>query len=246
MELEWAASSRDFEPRISSERSRTLRRAASEAVHGARRAVVAKPAAARAPAPVSSAPQDARAGVDDDDDRRRGYATSSARSLAQRAAAIAVGTLLALRRRRALAACPGRAAPARSQHLPFSMLLPGVRAGEDPCFRASLCTSICTSQISRPRCHWNGYSWRHRTDAWGGRNPETWSEVDVALLGDSMIYGHGVEEEQTTAHFLRERLGVKVSNLGSHGRLVPAVPGAPAKLRAAFAPSGRVRLRVRG
>jgi hypothetical protein len=64
--------------------------------------------------------------------------------------------------------------------------------------------------------HW-GHAWQHAGDHWGFRNPETWSTVDVALIGDSFTYGHGVEEHQTMAHFLRAELGVRVANLGITG-----------------------------
>jgi len=64
----------------------------------------------------------------------------------------------------------------------------------------------------RAECYFNGYTWQHQSDGYGWRNPETWDQADVVLLGDSMIYGHGVEEHQTVAHFLREDLGVRVAN----------------------------------
>ncbi|HVU05829.1 MAG TPA: SGNH/GDSL hydrolase family protein [Polyangiaceae bacterium] len=66
-------------------------------------------------------------------------------------------------------------------------------------------------------CGYNGYRWHHHTDHYGFRNPETWERTDVVLLGDSMIYGHGVEETQTAAHFMRERLGARVTNLAFMG-----------------------------
>lgn len=50
---------------------------------------------------------------------------------------------------------------------------------------------------------WNGYSWRHRADGLGFRNPPGLEDHSILLFGDSMIYGHGVEEEQTAAHLLR-------------------------------------------
>ena len=75
--------------------------------------------------------------------------------------------------------------------------------------------------IHRPRftsnCYSAGHSWRHRSDAYGWRNPQTWDSAEVVLLGDSMIYGHGVEENQTLAHFLRESTGVRVVNMGMVG-----------------------------
>lgn len=66
-------------------------------------------------------------------------------------------------------------------------------------------------------CGFNGHHWTHKTDAYGFRNPQTWDQADVVLLGDSMIYGHGVEENQTAGHFLRGELGTRVANLAFMG-----------------------------
>ncbi len=66
-------------------------------------------------------------------------------------------------------------------------------------------------------CYFQGYSWRHRSDGFGWRNPETWAAADVVVLGDSIVYGHGVEEEQTATHFLRGLLGRTVVNMGITG-----------------------------
>lgn len=66
-------------------------------------------------------------------------------------------------------------------------------------------------------CFWNGYRWQHHGDRWGFRNPETWDQADVVLLGDSMTYGHGVQEDETIAHHLRRELGTRVVNLGITG-----------------------------
>lgn len=65
--------------------------------------------------------------------------------------------------------------------------------------------------------YFNGYRWRHRTDARGFRNPETWPAADVVLLGDSMVYGHGVEEEGTVRSHLAGLTGATVANLGVQG-----------------------------
>ena len=56
--------------------------------------------------------------------------------------------------------------------------------------------------------YFNGFTWEHHTDANGFRNPDDLEAREVLLLGDSMIYGHGVEEDQTVAHHLRERHGL--------------------------------------
>ncbi|MEO8277836.1 MAG: hypothetical protein ABI639_16600 [Thermoanaerobaculia bacterium] len=64
--------------------------------------------------------------------------------------------------------------------------------------------------------YWNGYRWRHSTDALGFRNPPG-TPAGVLLLGDSLIYGHGVEEEETVAHFLRVEHEVPAYNMGRQG-----------------------------
>ena len=64
--------------------------------------------------------------------------------------------------------------------------------------------------------YWNGYRWQHATDARGFRNPPG-TPTDVLLLGDSLIYGHGVEETETVAHFLRVDHGVGAYNMGRQG-----------------------------
>jgi hypothetical protein len=65
--------------------------------------------------------------------------------------------------------------------------------------------------------YFNGYRWRHKTDSMGFRNPLDRPSADVLLLGDSMIYGHGVEETSTLRHYLENLLGEPVANLGVQG-----------------------------
>jgi len=60
----------------------------------------------------------------------------------------------------------------------------------------------------------NGYHWHHETDWMGFRNPLDRDRVDVALVGDSMIYGHGLEEPQTVRSHLERLLNRPVANLG--------------------------------
>jgi hypothetical protein len=64
--------------------------------------------------------------------------------------------------------------------------------------------------------YWNGYRWQHESDARGFRNPAG-SPHEVLLLGDSLIYGHGVEEPSTVAHFLRATHGIGAYNMGRQG-----------------------------
>jgi lysophospholipase L1-like esterase len=67
------------------------------------------------------------------------------------------------------------------------------------------------------KMYFNGYRWHHRTDWMGFRNPADRSHADVVLLGDSMLYGHGLEEAHTVRHELEEIIGRPVSNLGIQG-----------------------------
>ena len=65
--------------------------------------------------------------------------------------------------------------------------------------------------------YWNGYTWHHHTDARGFRNPDSWAEPSILLLGDSMIYGHGVEVEDTVGFVLHEEMGRPVYNMARQG-----------------------------
>lgn len=64
--------------------------------------------------------------------------------------------------------------------------------------------------------YWNGYRWQHSTDSRGFRNPPG-TPTEVLLLGDSLIYGHGVEEPETVAAFLRSERDVGAYNMGRQG-----------------------------
>jgi hypothetical protein len=76
-------------------------------------------------------------------------------------------------------------------------------------------------ELMRPnykrRMYFNGRYWHHQTDAMGFRNPTNRSSAYVVLLGDSMIYGHGVEETSTIRHHLENILQKPVANLGIQG-----------------------------
>jgi hypothetical protein len=65
--------------------------------------------------------------------------------------------------------------------------------------------------------YFNGYYWHHKTDAMGFRNPTDRLQAYVVLLGDSMVYGHGVEEPSTIRHYLEILLKQSVANLGIQG-----------------------------
>jgi len=81
--------------------------------------------------------------------------------------------------------------------------------------------------MSRPRPHYErsavmyGYRWLHRSDHWGYRNPEDWNTAQVILMGDSFIYGHGVDEKDTVRARLASLIpGQVVSNLGLQGAAI--------------------------
>jgi len=69
----------------------------------------------------------------------------------------------------------------------------------------------------RPNCHgltyWNGYWWRHDTNQQGFRGSAL-RHAEAVFLGDSMIYGHGVETDQTLPARFAALLGRPTANLG--------------------------------
>jgi hypothetical protein len=67
------------------------------------------------------------------------------------------------------------------------------------------------------RMYANGYVWTHRTDALGFRNQPLSIPADIVLLGDSFIYGHGVEFESTVGAILAHLTGLSVDNLARQG-----------------------------
>jgi hypothetical protein len=67
------------------------------------------------------------------------------------------------------------------------------------------------------RCYWNGHVWQHRADANGMRNAPGTAADGLLLVGDSMIYGHGVDEDETVAHWLRTEHGRPAYNMGHPG-----------------------------
>jgi hypothetical protein len=66
----------------------------------------------------------------------------------------------------------------------------------------------------RAPMYYNGYVWQHETDALGFRNRPLHVPADVILLGDSVVYGHGVDFEDTVGRRLEQRSGLRVANLG--------------------------------
>ena len=69
--------------------------------------------------------------------------------------------------------------------------------------------------IARPM-YWNGHVWRHEANADGYRGPRL-DRADAVFLGDSMIYGHGVEAAQTVPARFEAVSGLASANLGQQG-----------------------------
>jgi hypothetical protein len=64
--------------------------------------------------------------------------------------------------------------------------------------------------------YWSGHRWRHETNAQGFRGRPL-ERADAVFLGDSMIYGHGVEEADTVAARFERATGLATANLGQQG-----------------------------
>jgi hypothetical protein len=72
----------------------------------------------------------------------------------------------------------------------------------------------------RTQMQYNGYAWTHESDALGFRNRAVSIPGDIVLLGDSYIYGHGVDIENTVGAFLERMTGLRVANLARQGDCV--------------------------
>jgi hypothetical protein len=68
----------------------------------------------------------------------------------------------------------------------------------------------------RARIYWNGHWWTHDTNADGYRGP-VGAPGGAVFLGDSMIYGHGVETEETLPARFARASGLPTANLGQQG-----------------------------
>ncbi len=65
--------------------------------------------------------------------------------------------------------------------------------------------------------YYNGYYWNHKTDSRGFRNEKEYSQADIILLGDSMIYGHGLDFNKTMPFFLEQNTNYSVYNMARQG-----------------------------
>ncbi|PIN98978.1 MAG: hypothetical protein COT90_01770 [Candidatus Diapherotrites archaeon CG10_big_fil_rev_8_21_14_0_10_31_34] len=63
----------------------------------------------------------------------------------------------------------------------------------------------------------NNYYWKLKTDSKGFRNEKEINQADIILVGDSIIYGTGLNYEKTTPFFLQKQTGLTVFNLSREG-----------------------------
>jgi len=68
---------------------------------------------------------------------------------------------------------------------------------------------------------YNGYRWHHHANKQGIRSETDFQRADVVLLGDSQVYGHGLQERETIASRLEALDGLKTANLGVQGDYPP-------------------------
>jgi hypothetical protein len=75
-------------------------------------------------------------------------------------------------------------------------------------------------QLMRPNVrrwmYWNGHWWRHVSNAQGWRGAAL-ERADVVFLGDSMVYGHGVQEDETVPARFAHAAALATANLGQQG-----------------------------
>ena len=67
------------------------------------------------------------------------------------------------------------------------------------------------------KMYYNGYNWMHQTDKFGFRNVRTVSDAGVVLLGETFIYGHGVDVDKTVGYFVEKMTNRSVFNLARQG-----------------------------
>lgn len=75
-------------------------------------------------------------------------------------------------------------------------------------------------QLMRPSVRrwmfWNGHWWWHESNPLGWRGPAL-ERADAVFLGDSMIYGHGVQGEETVPARFARRTALATANIGQQG-----------------------------
>jgi hypothetical protein len=89
-------------------------------------------------------------------------------------------------------------------------------AGRTGIYRADPVLGVAFKPGLRKRIYWNGHWWTHEANADGYRGPAP-ARPGAVFLGDSMIYGHGVETAETVAAGFTRQTGLPAANLGVQG-----------------------------
>ena len=88
--------------------------------------------------------------------------------------------------------------------------------GRTGIYRADPVLGVTFKPGLRRRTYWNGHWWTHEANADGYRGPAA-AGAEAVFLGDSMIYGHGVETAETVAAAFARQTGRPAANLGVQG-----------------------------
>ncbi len=81
---------------------------------------------------------------------------------------------------------------------------------------------IMKPNFGQPEMYYNGFWWHHKSNNIGIRAEEDIARADIVVLGDSLVYGHGVESDRTLTHYLEECSGLTVANLGVQADYPPS------------------------
>ena len=94
--------------------------------------------------------------------------------------------------------------------------LSGYLSERDGIYQSDPYTEFIMRPDYRRPMYWNGHRWHHATNSLGIRGPGM-DRADVVFLGDSLVYGHGVEEEDTVPARFARWSGLSSANLGMQG-----------------------------
>ncbi len=65
--------------------------------------------------------------------------------------------------------------------------------------------------------YFNEYEWHHTTNADGFRIADDRTDADIVLLGDSLIYGHGLDDDESIGYLLDAQSQLTSANLALQG-----------------------------
>lgn len=80
---------------------------------------------------------------------------------------------------------------------------------------------IMKPNFRQEKMFYNDHWWYHKINSIGIRDSRNIDKADIIVLGDSMIYGPGVNIENTLCYYLEKSSGLKVANLGVQGDYPP-------------------------